>query len=372
MGQPMPHIGLLGLGRTGRALFRVLHDREDMCLAAVRDPADPKALAYLLRFDSELGRLPVAVTVAGDHLDVGGRQVRLLPGKPSAGAPAPTDPAAATPPWGDLGIDTVIDSTGRASRRIDLERHLTAGARRVIVCAPDTPANGGAHAAPGLDGAGAADAPDVLAVAGVNDDELRAAHRIVACASPAVHAAAPAAMLLGEAFGIRRAFLTAVEAFGDDQRLADVPDDDPRRGRAAAENIIPQDFDATATLEAVLPALRGKLTGLGMNVPVADGSGLDLVCWHERPVSVETVNEVMRQAAAAPRWAGVLAYEDAPIVSSDVLHRGVSATFDSLATMVLAGNVSKTLTWYDSAWGLAHRVVDLVRRFQALDGEEKA
>lgn len=360
MGQPMPHIGLLGLGRTGRTLFRLLHDSEDMCLAAVRDPADPKALAYLLRFDSQLGRLPVPVTVAGDHLDVGGRQVRLLPGKPPAGAPAPTDPAAATPAWGDLGIDTVIDSTGRASRRVDLERHLAAGARRVIVCWPDTPPDG------------TAGSPDVIAVAGVNGGELRAAHRIVACASPAVHAAAPAAVLLGEAFGIRRAFLTAVEAFGDDQRLADVPDDDPRRGRAAAENIIPQDFAATATLEAVLPALRGKLTGLGMNVPVADGSGLDLVCWHERPVTVEAVNEVMRQAAAAPRWAGVLEYEDAPIVSSDVLHTGVSATFDSLATMVLAGNVSKTLTWYDSAWGLAHRVVDLVRRFQALDGEEKA
>jgi glyceraldehyde 3-phosphate dehydrogenase len=347
MGKPLPHIGLLGLGRTGRALFRLLYDRKDVLLDAVSDPADRNALAYLLRFDTDLGRLPVPLVLAGDDLEVGGRRVRLLP----AGATGAN--AAHEIAWGDLGIDTVVDATGRPRRRAEAERHLAAGARRVILCAPP------------------AEAADLTVAMGVNDGELNGGHRIVACASPVVHAAAPAAMLLAEAFGIRRAFLTAVEAYGDEQRLADVPDDDPRRGRAAAENIVPQELGAVAVLEEVLPALRGKVTGLGMNVPVPDGSALDLVCWHDRPVTAEAVNDLMRQAAAAPRWAGILEYEDAPIVSSDVLGRGFSATFDSLSTMVLAGNVSKTLTWFDSAWGYAHRVVDLIRRLQAIDSQER-
>jgi glyceraldehyde 3-phosphate dehydrogenase len=353
MGKTLPHIGLLGLGRMGRALFRLLYDSEDMRLEALSGPADRNALAYLLRFDTELGRLPVALTLAGDDLEVGGRRVRLLP-TPQAPQPPSNPSNPSNIAWGELGIDTVIDATGLPSRRADVERHLAAGARRVILCAPP------------------AEAPDVTVVLGVNDGELRAEHRIVACASSLVHAAAPAAMLLAEAFGIRRAFLTAVEAYGEDQRLADVPDDDARRGRAAAENIIPQALGAVAALEGTLPALRGKLTGLGMNVPVPDGSALDLVCWHDRPVTAEAVNQVMRQAAAEPRWAGILEYEDAPIVSSDILRRGFSATFDSLATMVLAGNVSKTLTWFDSAWGYACRVVDLIRRFQAIDSRERS
>jgi glyceraldehyde 3-phosphate dehydrogenase len=346
MGKPVSHIGLLGLGHTGRALFRLLYNSEDVRLEAVSDSGDRKALAYLLRFDTQLGRLPVPLDLAADDLEVGGRRVRLVPAPPAS-------LAAETAAWSDLGIDTVIDASGKLRSRADAERHLAAGARRVILCAPP---------------AGAA---DLTVAMGVNDADLRAEHRIVACAAPVVHAAAPAAMLLGEAFGLRRAFLTAVEAYGAEQRLADVPDDDARRGRAAAENIIPQDLAGVATLEQIVPALRGRVTGLGMNVPVPDGSVLDLVCWHDRLVTVEALNEVMRQAAAAPRWAGVLEYEEAPIVSSDILHRGFSATFDSLATMVLAGNVSKTLTWFDSAWGYAHRVVDLIRRFQAIDAQER-
>jgi glyceraldehyde 3-phosphate dehydrogenase len=352
MGKPLPHIGLLGLGRTGRALFRLLSDREDILLAAVSDPADRHALAYLLRFDTDLGRLAAPLALAGDDLEVGGRRVHLLPAaKTPASLDAPQAPQDIA--WGDLGIDTVIDATGKPRRRAEVERHLAAGARRVILCSPP------------------ADAPDITVALGANDGDLRAEHRIVACASPTVHAAAPAVMLLAQEFGIRRAFLTAVEAYGAEQRLADVPDDDARRGRAAAENIIPQHLAAVAVLEGVLPALRGKVTGLGMHVPVPDGSALDLVCWHDRPVTVETVNDVLRAAAAAPRWAGVLEYEEAPIVSSDILRRGFSATFDSLATMVLAGNVSKTLTWFDSAWGYAHRVVDLIRRFQTIDSQER-
>jgi glyceraldehyde 3-phosphate dehydrogenase len=177
---------------------------------------------------------------------------------------------------------------------------------------------------------------------------------------------------LDEAFGVERVFLTTVHAFTNQQRLADVPHDDPRRGRAAGENIIPQETHAAELLADLLPDLKGKITGYSMNVPVANGSVVDLVCWHQLPVSVETVNEAVRAAAAGDRLKRVLDYETEPIVSSDVLHSEYSGTYDSLATMVLGKNVSKTLTWFDNGWGYAHRVVDLLRRFAELDQKEAA
>jgi glyceraldehyde 3-phosphate dehydrogenase len=177
--------------------------------------------------------------------------------------------------------------------------------------------------------------------------------------------------ILAGAFGVERAFLTTVHAFTNQQRLADVPDDDPRRGRAAGENIIPQETHAAELLADLLPDLRGKITGYSMNVPVANGSVVDLVCWHKLPVAVETVNEVIRSAATGDRLRHVLGYETEPIVSSDILHSEYSGTYDSLATMVLGKNVSKTLTWFDNGWGYAHRVVDLLRRFEQLDGTQK-
>jgi glyceraldehyde 3-phosphate dehydrogenase len=264
--------------------------------------------------------------------------VRMLPGK---------EPGEI--PWGDLGIDSVIEATTAYRTRAEMERHLAAGARRVFLCSPP------------------AEPPDITVVMGVNDGELRPEHRIVSNASSTAHSAAPVAKILHEAFGIRRAFLTTVHAYTDEQRLADVPAEEPRRGRAAAENIIPQETNAAEVLVGLLPELRGKLTGLAMNVPVANGSVVDLVCWHERPVTIDEVNRAVREAAASKRFARILAYEDNPIVSSDVLNSSASGTFDSLATMVLAGNVSKTLTWFDNGWGYAHRLVDLIRRFQQID-----
>lgn len=346
-GGRVAHVGLVGLGRMGRNVFRLLHDSADLRLEAVSDAAAPATLAYLLRFDTLLGRFPEPITLDGDGLRVGrspgsqgsqGSQVRLLPAKPPGEIP-----------WGELGIDTVIDAGAAGRGRAEIERHLAAGARRVFLTSQP------------------AGAPDITVAMGVNDGQLRREHRIVCNASSTVQAAAPVARILHDAFGIRRAILTTVHAYTDEQRLADVPADEPRRGRAAAENIIPQETGDAAVLSELLPELRGKLTGLAMSVPVPNGSVVDLVCWHDRPVTVEEVNRVVREAVAAPPFQGIFAYEDSAIVSSDVLGSEASGTFDSMATMALAGHASKTLTWFDNSWGAAHRLIELIRRCQELD-----
>lgn len=335
-------IGLMGLGRMGRNLFRILYKSDDFRIEAISDIADHAALAYLLRFDTILGRFPDAVSLKDGHLYAAGRQVRMLSGEKPGDVP-----------WGELGVETVIEATSRFRSREELSRHFEQGAKRVILCAPP------------------ADEPDITVVMGVNDDRLRREHRIVSVGSCTANCAAPVLEILHDAFGIRRAFLTTVHAFTNQQRLADVPADDPRRGRAAGENIIPQETNSAEVVMELLPALAGKITGLAMNVPVPNGSVVDLVCWHEKPVTVEAVNEVVRTAAGSDPWRRVLAYEDDPIVSSDILLSEYSGTFDSLATMVLGDNVSKTLTWFDNGWGYAHRVVDLLRCFEQLDRSPK-
>jgi glyceraldehyde 3-phosphate dehydrogenase len=329
----------MGLGRIGRNIFRILYKSDDFRIAAISDIADHAALAYLLRFDTILGRFPDEVSLKDGHLYAAGRQVRMLSGR----APGDVD-------WGELGVDTVIEATSHFRSREELSRHLEKGAKRVILCAPPK------------------DPPDITVVMGLNDDRLRPEHRIVSNGSVTANCAAPVVKILNDAFGIRRAFLTTVHAYTNQGRLADVPSADKRRGRAAAENIIPQETNSAEVIMELLPELAGKLTGLAMNVPVPNGSVVDLVCWHERPVTVEAVNEVVRTAAQSERWRRILAYEDDPIVSSDILKSEYSGTFDSAATMVLGEKVSKTLTWFDNGWGYAHRVVDLMRRFREIDG----
>ncbi len=338
-------IGLMGLGRIGRNIFRILYKSDDLRIEAVSDVADPAALAYLLRFDTILGRFPDELSVKDGHLYVAGRQVRMLTEEKGT---------QTTPPWGELGVDVVIEATSKYRTRAEVERHFAAGAKRVILCSPP------------------AEPPDFTIVFGVNEDQLRPEHRIVSAASVTAIAAGPVLKVLDGAFGIERAFLTTVHAFTNQQRLADVPDDDPRRGRAAGENIIPQETHAAELLAELLPGLKGKITGYSLNVPVANGSVVDLVCWHQRPVSVAAVNEVVRTAAAGDGLREVLGYETEPIVSSDILLSEHSGTFDSLGTMVLGNDVSKTLTWFDNGWGYAHRVVDLLRRFEQFDRQKEA
>jgi len=338
-------IGLRGLGRIGRNIFRILYKSDDLRIEAVSDVADPAALAYLLRFDTILGRFPDEVSIKDGNLYVAGRQVRMLTEEKGS---------QATPPWGELGVEVVIEATSKYRTRAEVERHFAAGAKRVILCSPP------------------AEPPDFTIVFGVNEDQLRPEHRIVSVASATAIAAGPVLKVLDNAFGVERAFLTTVHAFTNQQRLADVPDDDPRRGRAAGENIIPQETHAADLLAELLPDLRGKISGYSLNVPVANGSVVDLVCWHQRPVTVEAVNEVVRTAAASDGLKHILGYETEPIVSSDILLSEDSGTFDSLGTMVLGNEVSKTLTWFDNGWGYAHRVVDLLRRFERFDLKEAA
>jgi glyceraldehyde 3-phosphate dehydrogenase len=333
-------IGLMGFGRIGRNLFRILYQSEDIKLAAISDIADHKALEYLLRFDTILGPFPDEVSIQEGNLYVVGRQIPMLSEKEPGDVP-----------WGDLGVDIVIEATAQNRTREDFEKHLAQGAKRVILCVPQkTP-------------------PDITVVMGVNDDQLKPQHRIVSNGSCTAHCAAPVIKILHEAFGIQRAFLSTVHAYTNQQRLADVPSEDKRRGRAAAENIIPQETNATQVVTELIPDLAGRLTGASMNVPVPNGSVVDLVCWHEKPVTELAINEVIRTAAASDQWRGILSYEDDPIVSSDIIRSTYSSTFDSMATMVQKENVSKTLSWYDNGWGYTHRVVDLIRKFMEIDKE---
>jgi len=333
-------IGLMGFGRIGRNLFRILYQSEDIKLAAISDIADHKALEYLLRFDTILGPFPDEVSIRENNLYVVGRQIPMLSEKEPGDVP-----------WGDLGVDIVVEATARNRSRQEFEKHLEQGARRVILCVPQkTP-------------------PDITVVMGVNDNQLKPEHRIVSNASCTAHCAAPVIKILHEAFGIKRAFLSTVHAYTNQQRLADVPSEDKRRGRAAAENIIPQETNAAQVVTELIPDLAGRLTGASMNVPVPNGSVVDLVCWHEKPVTQVAINEVVRTAAASAKWRGILNYEDDPIVSSDIIRSTYSSTFDSQATIVQKKNVSKTLAWYDNGWGYTHRVVDLIRKFVEIDKE---
>jgi glyceraldehyde 3-phosphate dehydrogenase len=335
-------VGLMGFGRIGRNLFRILYNREDIQVAAISDIADHKSLEYLLRFDTILGRFPDEVSIQNGHLYVVGRQIPMLSKK---------EPGEV--PWGAHGVDIIIEATGRHRSREELTRHLDRGAKRVIMCVPPM------------------DPPDITCVMGVNDDQLRADHHIVSNGSCTAHCAAPILKILHNAFGIQRAFLTTAHAYTNNQRLADVPTEDKRQGRAAAENIIPQESNSAQVVMELIPELAGRVTGMAINVPVPNGSVVDLVCWHDKPVTTLAINEVVRTAAAS-KWRGIIDYEDDPIVSSDIVRRSFSSTFDSLATMVLEEKVSKTLAWYDNGWGYAHRVVDLIQRFRELDRKEAA
>lgn len=327
-------VAINGFGRIGRAVFRIIAERvdSDIEVVAINDLANDDILAYLLEYDSVMGPFRQEVTVKNGVMKVGKHTMRML---------RETDPARL--PWGDLDVDVVVESTGVFRDRASLQKHLDAGARRVVLTVPSK------------------DPIDETVVLGVNDDQLDSSDIIVSNASCTTNCLAPVAKVLQDEFGIRRGVMTTVHAYTNDQRLADVPHKDLRRSRAATENIIPTTTGAAKAVAEVLPALEGKLDGMAMRVPVPDGSTVDLVVELERDVTVEEVNQAMKRAAEG-EMAGILQYNEDPIVSTDIIGNPHSSIFDSAGTQVLGGNLVKVLSWYDNEWGYSNRVVDLVER----------
>jgi glyceraldehyde 3-phosphate dehydrogenase len=328
-------IGIMGFGRIGRNLFRIAYDRSDVDIVAICDIADPKSLEYLLRFDTVHGVFREPFSVEGENMYLRGRQIKMLTKR----EPGEVD-------WGEMGVDIVVEATGKYRTRSWLQKHIEAGARRVILTVPPR------------------DEIDAVIIMGVNDD-VRPEHRIVSNASCTANALAPIAKILDDAFGIEQGFMTTVHAYTNDQRLADVPHEELRRSRAAAENIIPATSWAPLAVQKVVPGLKGVFEGIAMNVPVPDGSIVDLVTLMSRNVTPEEVNKLI-WSAAETTYAGIVQYSTDPLVSSDVIGNPHSAIFDSLSTMVIGGNLLKTLTWYDNGWGYANRVLELILKLGRL------
>ncbi len=330
----MTRVAINGFGRIGRAVFRIIASREDsdIDVVAINDLHDDDILAYLLEYDSVMGRFDQEVTVEDGLMRVGDHEVAML---------MESDPARL--PWKELAVDVVVEATGVFRDRASLQKHLEAGAKRVILTVP------------------AKDDIDETIVLGVNDELLDSDDLIVSNASCTTNCLAPLAKVLDDSFGIRRGVMTTVHAYTNDQRLADVPHKDLRRSRAATENIIPTTTGAAKAVGKVLPQLDGKLDGMAMRVPVPDGSIVDLVVELDRNVTVEEVNAAVREAAEGD-LIGIVEYTEDPIVSTDIIGNPHSSVFDAGATQVLGGNLVKVLAWYDNEWGYSNRVVDLIER----------
>jgi glyceraldehyde 3-phosphate dehydrogenase len=325
-------VGINGFGRIGRNVFRAAHAAgADLEFVAVNDLVDPATMAHLLKYDSILGRFPGEVAVDGDTISVDGTAIKML---------SERDPAAL--PWADLGVEVVIESTGFFTGREDAAKHLSAGARKVIISAP-------------------ANDPDVTVALGVNFDRDydRDSHHIVSNASCTTNCLAPMAKVLHEAFGIEQGLMTTIHAYTADQRLQDMPHKDPRRSRAAALNLIPTTTGAAKAVGLVLPELNGKLNGFSMRAPVPTGSAVDLVFTTPNPLDAEQINAALKSAAEGP-LKGILAYTEDPIVSTDVAGDPHSSIVDALSTMTIGdGRMAKVISWYDNEWGYSNRCVEL-------------
>ncbi len=329
-------VGLNGFGRIGRSVFRILHQRDDVNVVAINDLYDNDQLAYLLKYDTVMGIFPDEVRVAGDSMFAGGKEVVMT-----------SQPDPAKIPWTELGVEYVIECTGVFRHRAQLEKHLAAGARKVILTVPSK------------------DEIDAIIVLGANEDQLRPEHRIVSNASCTTNCLAPLAKILDKKFGIEEGFISTVHAYTNGQRLADVPHKSLRRSRAAAENIIPTTTGAARAVGQVLPELDGKLDGLALRVPVPDGSVVDLVCRLRQDASRDDVNGAVQQAAEGP-LRRIVEYSDAPLVSSDIVGNPHSSIFDSLSTTTEGDGYVKVVSWYDNEWGYSNRVVDLLDHIAAL------
>jgi glyceraldehyde 3-phosphate dehydrogenase len=325
-------VGINGFGRIGRNFFRAAKQQGiDIDFVAVNDITDARTLAHLLKYDSVLGTFPGEVTATETSIFADGDELKVL---------AEKDPASL--PWKELGARIVIESTGLFTKREAADKHIAAGAEKVIISAP-------------------AKGEDITMVLGVNDDAYDPkSHNVISNASCTTNCVVPMAKVLDDAFGIDQGFMTTIHAYTNDQRILDLPHEDLRRARAAAINIIPTSTGAARTTGVVIPHLKGRVDGLSMRVPIPDGSVTDLVATLNREASIEEVNEAYRSAAERGPMAGKLVYTEDPIVSSDIVGSPASCTFDALSTMAM-GTLVKVLGWYDNEWGYSHRLVDLTR-----------
>lgn len=333
-------VGLMGFGRIGRNLFRQLEEHPGLAIGAVADIADPEALTYLLKYDSIYGRFRKPLSFHDGVLDVDGRKVPFIQ----------TDRQGEVA-WSDHGIDLVVIATGETRSREDCERHLAAGAEHVILAQTPEDMN---------------DIPVLLR--GINDEILDEDPPIVAMGTNTSNAIAPVLEILDNAFGVERALYTTVHAFTSSHRLGDVPTSTFRGSRAAAENIIPAKSNSAEIIAHVMPQFEGKLSAMVLNVPVPDGSTVDLVTQVETPTDVDAVNDAVK-SAVFDGYGDVLDYVTDPIVSSDVVGSPKSGVFDSLATLVMGENMVKTITWFDNGWGYTARIVATLEHFNAAGGQ---
>jgi glyceraldehyde 3-phosphate dehydrogenase len=329
-------VGINGFGRIGRNVFRAAKARGDAEIewVAVNDLTDSRTLAHLLKYDSILGPYPGTVSDADGALEVDGQELKVL---------AERDPGAL--PWGELGVDVVIESTGFFTGREDAAKHLAQGAKKVVISAPATD-------------------PDATVVLGVNFDEVydRERHHIISNASCTTNCLAPVAKVLNDTIGIEHGLMTTIHAYTADQRLQDLPHKDLRRARAAAINLIPASTGAAKAIGLVIPALQGKLHGFAVRAPVPTGSVVDLTVECARATSVQEINDAMRAAAESGPLAGLLRYNEDPIVSTDIISSPCSSILDAPLTAVIDGTMAKVVAWYDNEWGYSNRLVDLVQR----------
>ena len=333
----LPRIAINGFGRIGRTIMRIAKLRRHYDVIAVNDLVDPEDLAYAFKYDSTHGTYPGEVSRDGNTLTIDGDPFVVL-----------QEPDPKRLPWKELGVDYVVESSGRFRNVAELEWHLEAGAKRVLVTVPTKDA-----------------LPSTL-VTGVNDHVVTVDTRIISNASCTTNCAAPLAKVLHEQFGIRHGLLSTVHAYTSDQRLIDTPHRDMRRSRSAATNIVPTSTGAARAIGLVLPELAGRIDGVALRVPVPDGSLVDLTVELESDVSVEQINEAMQEAAAGP-LRNILEYCTDPIVSSDVIGNSHSSVFDAALTQVIGERMAKVIAWYDNEWGYSTRVEELIDRVAQLD-----
>jgi len=332
-------VGINGFGRIGRNVFRAAKARgeqvdQEIEWVAVNDLTDEATLAHLLKYDSILGPYPGTVEAREGALQVDGKELKVL---------AERDPGAL--PWGDLGVDVVIESTGLFTKREDAAKHLAGGAKKVVISAPATE-------------------PDATVVLGVNFEDAYdpAQHQIVSNASCTTNCLAPVAKVVNDTVGIDHGLMTTIHAYTADQRLQDLPHKDLRRARAAAINLIPASTGAAKAIGLVIPELQGKLNGFAVRAPVPTGSVVDLTVECKRETSVDEINGALKAAAESGPLQGILQYTEDPIVSSDIVQSQYSSIVDSLLTAVMEGTMLKVVAWYDNEWGYSNRIVDLVQK----------